>query len=139
MCPHVADRRVQREEAESETALAVVVHRCCLRALRDASTIDANCGGSMTGRPRHGDMLVRPASADTTKNAPTATAMSRIRLSSQSGRRPSVRDQPDDGTLPPRTRHSVIGAGTVPLSAGAMKGFWPPAHRAGAPAGARSW
>ena len=43
-----------------------------LRARREASTSEANCGGSVIGRPRHGDMLVRSASAETMRNAPTA-------------------------------------------------------------------
>lgn len=40
----------------------------------------------MTGRPRQGDMLVRSAPAETIRNAPTAEARSRIRLS----RRPAI-------------------------------------------------
>ena len=65
-------------------------HRRRLRARRQASTIDANCDGSMIGRPRQGDMPVRSASADTIRNAPTTAARSRIRLSSQSGQSPTV-------------------------------------------------
>jgi hypothetical protein len=42
------------------------------RARRDASTIDANWGGSMIGRPLHSDMPVRSTSADTTKKSPAA-------------------------------------------------------------------
>jgi len=48
-----------------------MIHRR-LRARREASTGEANCDGSMMGRPRHGDMLVRSASAETMRNAPTA-------------------------------------------------------------------
>src|SRR6266851_8040555 len=44
----------------------------------------------MIGRPRHGDMLVKSTSAETTRIAPTAAARSRIRLSSQSGQSPTV-------------------------------------------------
>jgi hypothetical protein len=44
----------------------------------------------MIGRPRRGDMLVRSASAETIRNAPTAAARSRIRLSAQSGQSPTV-------------------------------------------------
>jgi hypothetical protein len=36
----------------------------------------------MIGRPRQGDMLVRSASAETIRNAPTVAARSRIRSSS---------------------------------------------------------
>jgi hypothetical protein len=41
-------------------------------------------------RPRHGDMVVRSASAETTRNASIATASSRTRLSSQSGQSPTT-------------------------------------------------
>ena len=66
-----------------------MIHRR-LRARREASTSDANCGGSMIGLPRHGDMLVRSASAETMRNAPVAAARSRIRLFSPSARSPTV-------------------------------------------------
>jgi len=44
----------------------------------------------MIGRPRQGDMLVRSASAETIKRAPTVDARSRIRLSSRSGQSATV-------------------------------------------------
>src|ERR1022692_4914210 len=62
----------------------------------------------MTGRPRHGDMLVRSASADTIRNAPTAAARSRIRLSSQSGQSPTV----CGGSAIPPPDASAISAST---------------------------
>jgi hypothetical protein len=57
--------------------------------------MDANCGGSMIGRPRHGDMLVRSASADTIRNAQTCcfTELTQIRRGSHhQGLRPAEGD-----------------------------------------------
>ena len=58
--------------------------RSRLRARREASTIEANCGGSMIGQLRQGDMLVRSASAATIRNAPTAAAADRVATPSES-------------------------------------------------------
>ncbi len=60
------------------------------RARLEASTSEANCAGSSTGRPRHGDIVVRSASADTTRCAPTARTRSSTLLSSQSGQSPTA-------------------------------------------------
>jgi hypothetical protein len=77
-----------------------------LRSRREASIIEADWGGSMIGRPRQGDMLVRSASAETIRNAPTDAARSRIRLSSQSGQSPTV----CGGSVMPSPDASAISA-----------------------------
>jgi hypothetical protein len=57
--------------------------------------MDANCGGLDDRRPRHGDMLVRSASADTTRNAPACcfTELTQVRRGSHhQGLRPAEGD-----------------------------------------------
>ena len=49
---------------------------------RMASTRPVNSRARRMGTPRHGDMLVRSASSETTSSAPTSTARSSTRLSS---------------------------------------------------------
>src|ERR1022692_3629591 len=72
----------------------------------------------MTGRPRHGDILVRSASADTMRKAPTAAARSRIRLSSQSGQSPTT----CGGSVIPPPDASAISASTRRYSSTSSSG-----------------
>jgi hypothetical protein len=62
----------------------------------------------MIGRPRHGDMLVRSASADTMRKAPAAAARSRVRLSSQSGQSPTAGVDQDVRREPRRELRRVV-------------------------------
>src|SRR5262249_59412843 len=62
----------------------------------------------MIGRPRQGDILVRPAPAATTTTAPTSAARSRIRLSSQPAQPPPV----CGGSVIPPPDASAISAST---------------------------
>src|SRR3984957_9520536 len=76
--------------------------------------------GSMIGRPRQGDMLVRSASAETIRNAPTAAARSRIRLSSQSAQSPTA----CGGSVMPPPDASAISASARRYSSTSSSGIF---------------